>query len=103
MDQNEQKLLNEAIFEKLSLVDAPEEIKQSVLSNIASIVQKRALRLIRELTTDEQEEQLGELAAQGDPQKMQAWISENVVDLEEIFNGLLNEYVDELALKYKKV
>lgn len=90
-------MTNEQIIEELGFTNADQEMKDRVVENVRTIVELRAVGIIGELMTEEQEKTFAELQDRGDDQAIWNWLKSDIagVDVSEIYEAALRDYIEQ--------
>ncbi|HRN97399.1 MAG TPA: hypothetical protein PLZ58_03085 [Candidatus Saccharibacteria bacterium] len=90
-------MTNEQIIEELGFTNADQEMKDRVVENVRTIVELRAVGIIGELMTEEQEKTFAELQDRGDDQAIWDWLKSDIagVDVSEIYEAALRDYIEQ--------
>lgn len=96
-------MTDQAILEKIGMQDADNDTKQSMLDTIKSTVEMRLMSIVSELVSDEQVKHLEEMEKSGQSREaMFGYLSEQLTNIDELYNAALTDYVDEFVAKQKK-
>lgn len=86
------------IISALGMNDTSEEYKAKMLEKINRVVELRLMGLVDEMLTDEQRKDFDNVASEN-PDNTMKWLSENIVDLDKLYDSALKDYIDELNKK----
>ncbi len=86
----------------MSLGALPQNIKDEAVNNVKAVVEHRLVGTLDDMLSDEQRKQF-ETVKQGDPEQAKSWVGEQLsVNLEELYDSLLQDYLQEAKSKVDK-
>lgn len=90
------------IIEALGMESAPGETQNRIVQNVTSVIDRRLMLMVDELLTDEQRTEFEKVqSSQGDVEA-RLWLEKNVVNTQELYTALLEDYLKERSARQKK-
>lgn len=86
-------MTREQILEQLGIAKASQELKDSVLGDLNSILDLRFAGIVDELLTDEQKSSLN-LLGDTEPEAVGQWLKDNVPRASELYEAILRDEIE---------
>jgi len=83
------------ILEALGLEGLDDKLKEQALQSVNNIVEMRVSGLIEDMMTKEQAEEFAKISETEDKDTVMKWISEKVIDVGELHDSVLKDYIQE--------
>lgn len=97
-------MTDETILEKIGMQNADDATKQATLDIIKDTVEIRLMSIVSDLVSEEQVNHLEEMEKNGESRDaMFSYLSEQLTNLEELYNGALGDYIEEFIAKQKQL
>ena len=96
-------MTKEEIITALGLDDASDEMKNSIVDNIAQIAETRLVLLLDEILSDEQRARFVELEASEDKDAAGNWFLAEFPQLQEIYVGIIKDIIDAQLERLKRL
>jgi|LSQX01.1.fsa_nt_gb hypothetical protein len=88
-------MTDEKIIQELGFEKSPDNTKQEVVANVRSIINNRLMLLVDEMLTDSQREEFYTVSEASGEEKARHWLDINVVNTDELYESLLQDYINE--------
>lgn len=93
-------MTQEAIFTKLGILNATDEMKQEVLRGIIEKVDRQFAQIVDDLLDDNQKAELERVSEQStNPGDVVRWLQQTMPKAAELYSALLEDEVDTLSEK----
>jgi hypothetical protein len=85
------------ILQQLGLETADPALQDRALQNFYNIVEKRVMGLLQEMMTDEQRKEFEAKSDTLSREEGVKWLSDNVSNVEELYDNVARDYIDEVT------
>lgn len=97
-------MTDQEILEALGVAAASKEMQDSLLQNIYTVVELRAMSAIGDLITEDQMAHLEQMEKDGSTKdEMLWWLGENVASAHETIDAMMRDYVEEVKEKAQRL
>ena len=83
------------ILQALGLDKAPAELQKQTLTSVNNIIEMRTAGLVQDIMTEEQLATFSSMSKTKTPEAVRAWISDEVVDAQKLYDAALEDYIAE--------